>query len=160
VPNDPLAEGDKEHQLKLFQAWLDLKTKLAGWALIGNGAALTSAVAFIRDKGPESEGVFVLNFSAFGIGLAAFALLIVQGFADGYLLRQLGEEREPTTKLGKWLRGRPMTFSIANTAFNALIFLSAMSFMACVVYYSGVLEGRTSFYKEHPGTKELFEKRR
>lgn len=103
--DDRSAEGDKAHQLKVFQAWLDLKTKVAGWVLIGNGVALTTAVAFIKDKWLEMEGLFVLKFSAIGITLAAFALMAVKTFADGYLIHQLEPQKPPTTKLRNGLQG-------------------------------------------------------
>lgn len=116
--DDRSAEGDKAHQLKVFQAWLDLKTKVAGWVLIGNGVALTTAVAFIKDKGLEMEGLFVLKFSAIGITLAAFALMAVKTFADGYLIHQLEPQKPPTTKLRKWFAGERMTLAVANRVFR------------------------------------------
>jgi hypothetical protein len=57
--------------------------------LIANGAALATAVAFLKDKGPKIEGVYALNSSAWGLTFGGVALCIPWLFADYHLENKL-----------------------------------------------------------------------
>lgn len=72
-----MADESKDYLLKVVQAWIDLKSKIVNLVLIGNGVALTTSIAFLRDKGAEKfEGTFPLKSSALGILLGAVAMWV------------------------------------------------------------------------------------
>jgi hypothetical protein len=44
-------------------------------------------IAFLKEKGPEHEGIFTLNSSMWGLTFAALALVIPWCFADAYFAK-------------------------------------------------------------------------
>lgn len=162
-----MPDGDKEYALKVFQAWLDLKVKLAGFVLVANGAALATAIAFVKDKGPELEGVFTLKTSAFGLLFGGIALLIVRTFADGYFARNFERVTPPVKpKLppgwraafsAKWDR-KFSTMAFTNKSFNFFILCSAACLLFSISYLAGIIDGRLSLIAGHPEAEKLLRK--
>jgi hypothetical protein len=134
-----LADNEgREYFLKLFQAWLDTKFKLASYALIGNAGALTVTLAFIKDKGPDfiSNPMFPLGASAVGIGTAVVGLIALGIGAEITFITQaqlfLMSERDLT----KVIDPERLTMRVSHTLFDALLFISGICFVVSVGFAS------------------------
>ena len=147
----------KDYLLKLIQAWMNLKVRIASFVLIGNGAVLGTAVAVIKDKGVQSEGVFPLRLSALGIMLGSVALWIAYSYSSNYLTIQFeGKPKAPKPKrpLTKWqleLVAKSETLAFTNKWFNFFIFCSAGCLIATIGYLSGIIDGRLLCIATQPG---------
>jgi hypothetical protein len=154
----------KESRLKLLQAWLDIKFKIAGFVLIANGAALATAVAFLKEKGPELEGIFTLNAAVWGLMFGGIAITIPWLFSDSYFADHLDgavPAQTETKSLPAWaqrLKTKWTPIRLVNAAFALFILLSAASLLGSVSYLMGVMDARKDFYDTHPGARDLLEK--
>jgi len=57
----------REHQLKLVQAWAEMKNKVATMAAIANVGLLATVFAFMKDKGPDHPSLFALSSGTAGL---------------------------------------------------------------------------------------------
>jgi len=155
---------EKEHQLKVLQAWIDLKFKVAGYVLLANGAALATSVAFLKEKGPEIEGMHGLSTASLGLLSGALAVLVASAFSTAVLSnqfegeRKIPEKKKPDPEWAKKVEAFFCSMRGANLAFNIFVVASALSLMVSLAFLSGVMEARRDFYEKNPGARELIEK--
>ncbi|UZE46988.1 hypothetical protein ONR75_18460 [Rhodopseudomonas sp. P2A-2r] len=122
----------KEFELKLIQAWSDSHYKIATMALLGNGAALATTVASIRDKGHDSPSVFALHSSALGLvsgGAAVFLIWVLSETAISKVIKSGADENASNVAV------------LAHPLISLLLFIlvagSACGFMGGIAFYEG-----------------------
>jgi hypothetical protein len=139
-----MSDEDKDYQLKLLEAWSGLKFRVGNLVLIGNGVALTTSVAFLKESGSESRALEPLKLSTIGVVFGAIGILIAYAYANSYLTLKLdgrkattGEKSHKQTKFAKTIR----SFTAANVLFAVFIGLSAVCLSNSVAYLTGYTEG-------------------
>jgi hypothetical protein len=162
-------DEDKDYKLKVLQAWADLKFKVATLVLAANGAALATAISFVKDHGPKSEGLFPVKVAAVGLLFGAIALRIVWSFSDSFLTIAFEGEpklaipvktkktKEPPKWLAKWFANfNSMRF--ANRWFEIFAICSALCLVLSVGYLVGFVEAAIEFISKHPGAEKILDK--
>jgi hypothetical protein len=92
-----MSDDDKEYRLRLVQVWSDQKLRIATLALIGNGALLGVATAFLKDIGPAAFDALPLFLGLIGASLGGFAVMAVVDHTDRFFEIQLdGGTRDET----------------------------------------------------------------
>jgi hypothetical protein len=162
-----VSEDNKDYRLKVFEAWVSFKLKLVNFALIANGAVLATVFTFIKEKGPNSEGLFPLKLGALGILFGAIALRIVWLYSDNFLTVQFEGQQKLTgpqkpkkpqsERTLKWEK-KIKTMAFTNSVFGFFLFASALCLVGSIAYFSGVLEGIQDFIATHPGSEKLLNK--
>jgi hypothetical protein len=163
-----MPDDNKKYLLDVIQAWVNLKVRVASFVLIGNGAVLGTAVAFIKEKGDLTEGLFALKISAFGILLGAVALWIAYSYFNSYLTIQFEGKPKPAkavkpkkepTKRQLEIAAKMETMDFSNKSFKFFVFCSGLCLILSIAYLSGVVEGCIDCAAKHPGCEEILNKR-
>ncbi|MCP1852753.1 MULTISPECIES: hypothetical protein [unclassified Bradyrhizobium] len=90
----------REYELKLVQAWAELKYRVANTVALANIGVLATAVAFMKDKGTDSSSLLALGTGTFGLLSAGIALIIVWSNSEEAINRIItGDKPEERLKI-------------------------------------------------------------
>ena len=120
----------REYQLKVVQAWAELKNKVANTVALANIGLLATVVAFMKDKGTDYPSLFALSSGTAGLGSAALAMLIVWSNSEAAINCIITNEKaeEEVKKLAN--KGLTLIFSL-------FIAGAALGFMCAVAVFTG-----------------------
>jgi hypothetical protein len=137
----PMTEFDesllkkREYELKLVQAWVDGRNKLANAALIANGAGLAIVITFVKDKGIDHVALAALRACTFGAALAFLAFLMTTLIAETVFNEAISEADGGSSNALGWI-SRPIPLFV----YNLLVLLSFASLAYGIGYFTGSSE--------------------
>jgi hypothetical protein len=120
----------REYQLKLVQAWAELKNKVANTAALANIGLLATVVTFMKDKGPDHPSMFALSAGTVGLGSAAFAMLIVWSSSETAINSIITNDK-PEEQVKK------LANKAASVLFGLSILVAATGFMGAIAAFTG-----------------------
>jgi hypothetical protein len=135
----------KEFELKLVQAWTDTRYKVATVFLLGNGAAVATALTYIKDKGFDEPSVNALRSSLGGITAAVVALLIVWAVSE-HLLAVLSKKSH-----ADYTTSQSRAQKYTGIVFLVMILISGLYFTHGSAFYEGWAQGTVDHLSKKRG---------
>jgi hypothetical protein len=120
----------REYQLKLVQAWAELKNKIATMMALANVGLLATVVAFMKDKGPDSPSLFALGSGSFGLMSSGIALLMVWASSETAINRIITNDK-PEEHI------KNLANKVVTNLFALFIMGGAIGFIGSVAMFTG-----------------------